>query len=126
MKKAAIVLFAHGSREPQWAQPFEALAAAVSRHTDAAVRLAYLELMQPSLPDVLAQLAAAGTTSIRVVPVFLGPGGHTRHDLPKLVSAARERHAGVTISLEPSVGERPAVIEAIAAALIRPVDRSSP
>jgi sirohydrochlorin cobaltochelatase len=60
------------------------------------------------------------------VPVFLGQGGHTKYDLPKLVAQARERHRGVEISLESPIGEQPSVIEAIAAALVRPGGRSSP
>ena len=119
MKKDGIVLFAHGSRDPQWAQPFEKLASALAAKVPAQVSLAYLELMQPSLADAIAALAAAGATSIRVVPVFLGQGGHTKEDLPKLVAAARASHRGVEIALEAPIGEQASVIEAIAAAIAR-------
>lgn len=117
--KEAIVLFGHGSREAQWARPFRELADSVSRKTGSTVRLAYLELMQPSLADAIATLAQEGATSIRVVPVFLGVGGHTRNDLPKLVDAARTRHAGVSITLDPPIGEQASVIDAIAAAIAK-------
>jgi sirohydrochlorin cobaltochelatase len=117
--KEAIVLFGHGSREPHWARPFEQLADTLTRQTDAIVRLAYLELMQPSLADAIATLAREGAVSIRVVPVFLGVGGHTRNDLPKLVEAARQRHAGVRIELDTPIGEQSSVIEAIAAAIVK-------
>lgn len=124
---SSVVLFAHGSRDPQWARPFEQLAATLSRRTDAVVRLAYLELMQPSLPDAIAALAAEGAKSVRVVPVFFGQGGHTKQDLPKLVAAARERHPALKISVDAPIGEQACVIEAIAAAIATaPGDRSSP
>ena len=112
-----IVLFAHGSRDREWARPFEQLAATLSRRTDAHVRLAYLELMQPSLGEAIAALATQGIQSIRVVPVFLGQGGHTKQDLPRLVDAARSRHAGLSITLDAPIGEQASVIEAIAAAI---------
>ena len=115
--KKGIVLFAHGSRDREWARPFEALAATLSRQTDAVVRLAYLELMQPPLDEAIRALVAEGAQSIRIVPVFLGPGGHTRQDLPKLAASARARHPGVEISVEPPIGEQASVIEAIAAAI---------
>jgi sirohydrochlorin cobaltochelatase len=115
-----IVLFAHGSRDREWARPFEQLAATLSRQTGAIVRLAYLELMQPSLGDAISTLVGEGAKSIRVVPVFLGPGGHTRQDLPKLAAAARERHPGVDILVEAPIGEQASVIEAIAAAIAKP------
>jgi sirohydrochlorin cobaltochelatase len=113
--KQGIVLFAHGSRDAQWARPFEQLVCALSAKVPSRVALAYLELMRPSLAEAVAALAAEGVTSIRVVPVFLGQGGHTKQDLPRLVASARDRHPGIDISLEPPVGEQPSVIEAIAA-----------
>jgi sirohydrochlorin cobaltochelatase len=107
-----IVLFAHGSREPAWAQPFESLAALLAKQF--LVRNAYLELMRPSLDEAVAALAAEGAQRVRIVPVFLGQGGHVRDDLPKLAAAARARHPGVEIVLERTIGERPEVIEALA------------
>jgi len=112
-----IVLFAHGSREREWARPFEALARAVSHNTKAQVELAYLELMPPTLAEAIAALAAHGITSIRVVPVFLGRGGHISDDLPRLVAHAREQHPQVAIRIDAPIGEQSAVIEAIAAAI---------
>ena len=114
-----IVLFAHGSRDRDWARPFEQLAAKLSRQTDAAVRLAYLELMQPSLGDAVSALVADGAKVIRIVPVFLGPGSHTKQDLRELAAAARARHPGIEITVEPPIGEQATVIEAIAAAIAK-------
>ena len=115
--KAGIVLFAHGSRESEWARPFQHLADALSKNGP--VELAYLEFMKPSLEEAIAALARDGVTTIRVVPVFLGQGGHVKEDLPKLVAAAQRKHVALTIKLEPAIGEQPSVIEAIAAAIAR-------
>jgi sirohydrochlorin cobaltochelatase len=114
-----IVLFAHGSREREWARPFEALARAVSQKTNAQVELAFLELMQPSLDEAIAALARHGVASIRIVPVFLGRGGHISDDLPRLVARAQEKHPHVAIRVEAPIGEQSAVLEAIAAAIAR-------
>jgi sirohydrochlorin cobaltochelatase len=83
------------------------------------VRLAYLEQMTPTLDDAIAALARDGVSSIRVVPLFLGAGGHVKEDLPRLVSAARAAHPGLRLTLEDPIGERPEVIVAIADALRR-------
>jgi sirohydrochlorin cobaltochelatase len=115
--KQALVLFAHGSRDAQWAQPFEALRAQLTPRFD--VELAYLELMAPTLEQAVARLAARGAQSVRVVPVFLGQGAHLKRDLPALAAAAGARHPGLQISLEPALGEQPAVIAALAAAIAR-------
>ena len=50
--KPGLILFAHGSRDPRWAEPFESVRAALSRtEPGLAVRLAYLEFMAPTLDD---------------------------------------------------------------------------
>jgi sirohydrochlorin cobaltochelatase len=118
--KKGIVLFAHGSREPEWARPFERIARELSKKLPAcAVRLAYLEVMRPSLDEALADLVAHEVKKIRVVPAFLGLGGHLKEDLPKLVKAAGEQYPALALSVEEPIGERSQVIEAIAAAVAK-------
>jgi sirohydrochlorin cobaltochelatase len=115
----AIVLFAHGARDPRWAEPFEAVAAQVRAAAPGCrVALAFLELMAPTLGDAAAELAGAGATRIDVVPLFLGTGGHLRRDLPPLVDALRAAHPGVDIHLHAAIGEHAAVVEAMAAAAV--------
>ena len=124
--KEGIVLFAHGSREPGWAEPFEKIARELRRRSPGlVVELAYLEVMQPSLDEAIASLAAAGARRVRIVPVFLGAGGHVKEDLPRLAAAARERHRGLEIVLEETIGQRAEVIEALAAVISKGIsDRS--
>jgi sirohydrochlorin cobaltochelatase len=115
----AIVLFAHGARDPRWAEPFAAVAARVrAAAPDCHVALAFLELMAPSLGDAVAALVGAGVTRIDVVPLFLGTGGHLRQDLPPLVDAVRATHPAVEFRLHAAIGEHAAVVEAMAAAAV--------
>lgn len=110
-----LVLFAHGARDPRWAEPFEAIAAAVrARAPDISVRLAYLELMAPDLAAAADALVAEGCTRIDVLPLFLGTGGHLRRDLPPLVADLQVRHPGVSFRLHGAAGEAPALIAAMA------------
>ena len=81
------------------------------------MRLAFLEAMDPSLEKAVSALVKDGARSIRVVPVFLGYGGHLREDLPKLINAVGEQHAGLRLTLDRPVGEQAAVVEAIASAI---------
>ena len=113
----ALVLFAHGARDPRWAEPFEAVAARVRAAAPGVpVALAFLELMQPSLADAVTALVAEGATRVDVVPLFLGTGGHLRQDLPPLVDVLRAAHPGVAIGLHAAIGEHAAVIDAMARA----------
>jgi len=112
--KEGVVLVAHGSRDPEWSRPFERLAAALEKRLPAAaVALAYLE-HGPSVEEALAVLVAKGVGAIRVVPVFLGAGGHVKQDIPKLVAAARP---AVPVTIDQPIGEQAALIEAIAASI---------
>jgi sirohydrochlorin cobaltochelatase len=115
-----LILFAHGARDPRWAAPFEAVAAQVrTREPGAAVRLAFLEFMSPSLPAAGAELVAAGCREVAVLPMFLGAGGHVRKDLPLLLDALRAAHPGVDFSLHTAVGEQDSVMAAMADAAVR-------
>lgn len=113
--KEGIVLLGHGSRDPEWSQPFEKIAVSVGKRLPAvAVALAYLE-HGPSLEEAVAALTAKGALSIRVVPLFLGTGGHVKEDLPKLVAQAKRPE--IDLVLDKPIGEQPEVIEAVAAAI---------
>jgi sirohydrochlorin cobaltochelatase len=111
----AIVLFAHGSRDPEWAEPFHALRALVAaRRPGARVELAFLERMSPTLEQAIDAAAAGGASRVLVVPLFLAPGGHTKRDLPALVAAARARHPALAIRATSSIGEEGDVLAALA------------
>jgi sirohydrochlorin cobaltochelatase len=118
MAQRAIVLFAHGARDPDWARPFRQLALELAeRLPGERVVLAFLELMQPSLAECAAALHAEGIQELRIVPVFFGSGGHIKEDLPELASEIQERFKHMKVTLESPVGERPEVISAIAKAI---------
>jgi sirohydrochlorin cobaltochelatase len=111
----AIVLFGHGSRDPQWREPMDAVAQKIrARVAQVQVRCAFLELDAPDLGSAAAELVELGADSVRVVPMFLGTGRHAREDLPRLVEACRRAHPTVTFELQPSVGENPRVLELLA------------
>jgi sirohydrochlorin cobaltochelatase len=117
----ATVFFCHGSRNPQWREPFESLAADyVRRFPQQPVRLAFLELMSPTLPEVLAELAATGIEVVRVVPLFLAPGAHTSRDLPALVAQAREQWPALQVDVAPTLLEAEPLRAAIVDALLAP------
>lgn len=110
-----LILFAHGARDARWREPFERLLLKVqAARPDLAVSLAFLELMQPDLPAAADAMAAKGCRTLRVVPVFLGQGGHLREDLPAAVDIVRAAHPELAIELRLAAGEDDAVLNAIA------------
>lgn len=118
--RTGLLLFAHGARDPAWAQPFEAVLRRVREEAPGLeVRLSFLEFMTPTLTEAGAALAAEGCTQVAIVPLFLGTGGHVRKDLPQLIDALRAAHPEVAWTLQPSIGEAPDVVDAMAAAALR-------
>lgn len=110
-----LVLLAHGARDPRWAEPLERLRERIAtRAGELAVELAYLEHLQPDVAAAVSRLAERGCERITVVPVFLGQGGHVRRDVPDSIDAIRRRFPSLDIRIAESIGDDPAVIDAIA------------
>jgi len=122
-----IVLFAHGSRDPQWHRPMQAVAQRVLENSTAlAVECAYLELSTPDLPTACQSLLARGVQTITIIPMFLGVGKHARDDLPVLVETLRANHPDTHFELRGAVGEDPRLIALLAQiAVERPEDAAN-
>ncbi|MFY9329483.1 MAG: CbiX/SirB N-terminal domain-containing protein [Georgfuchsia sp.] len=116
-----IVLFGHGSRNPDWAKPFHAIQEAIlSLSPCTLVKLAFLESMRPTLDEAVDELAKCGADEIDIVPVFLATGGHVAKDLPQLAANAMVRHPHIAIAVAAPAGESGLVIDAMAAYALKP------
>jgi sirohydrochlorin cobaltochelatase len=121
------VLFAHGSRDPLWRLPIEAVAARMREQlarstpggTAPPVACAYLELMEPNLSTCVDDLISQGVRTFTIVPMFLGHGRHAREDLPLLVTELQAQHPGLRFALRPAVGEDPEIVDALARLILR-------
>jgi sirohydrochlorin cobaltochelatase len=114
-RRRGIVLFAHGARDPLWADPMKRLAKAVAaRDKAAAVVMAFLEHIDPPLEAAVADLLRKGVWDITVVPVFIAQGGHLKNDLPRIIDAIRAAHPKLVLRLAVPVGESDAVLAAMA------------
>jgi sirohydrochlorin cobaltochelatase len=113
--QTAIVLFAHGSRDPAWAEPFLRLKTHIGeRLAGIPVELAFLEQMAPTLPDAIGALADRGVERITVVPLFMAQGSHLRLQLPQIVAQAGTRNPGVVVRTSAAIGDVDSLLQAIA------------
>lgn len=111
----AIVLFAHGSRDPLWHRPIQAVADAIAlRAPGTSVACAYLELSAPDLRTACAALIDQGARALTVVPMFLGVGKHAREDLPALMQQLHAQWPQIDFVLQTAVGENPRLVELLA------------
>jgi len=110
-----VIVFAHGSRDPQWRLPVEAVAREIQTQApEARVGCAYLELSEPDLPSCARSLIDQGAREVRVLPLFFGMGKHAREDLPVLIQQLREQHPDVRFECLPAAGEHPALTRLMA------------
>lgn len=113
--RRGIVLFAHGARDPGWAEPVKRLARMVSkRDPEAVVVMAFLEHIDPPLEAAIADVLGRGAADVTVVPVFIAQGGHLKQDLPRIIDAIRAAHPQLVLRLAAPVGESDAVLAAMA------------
>jgi sirohydrochlorin cobaltochelatase len=105
-----VVLFAHGSRDPLWRLPIDAVAEHIKgQWPDMSVTVAFLELTPPDLTSSVEQMMKQGLSHVRIVPMFLGVGRHAREDLPQIVRGLSEAYPQMHFELAPAIGEHPAM-----------------
>ncbi|MCE7001188.1 sirohydrochlorin chelatase [Saccharothrix sp. S26] len=113
-----LIAVAHGSRDPRSAAVVGDLVAALP-----GARPAFLDLSQPLLADVLADV---GPGEAVVVPLLLGSAYHALVDIPEMVDAATARSPGLVVRVTDVIGSDPRVADAALARLaevgVRPGD----
>src|SRR5438067_747261 len=110
-----IILYAHGARDPRWAEPFDKLLTRIrAREPTIPVTIAFLDYLEPNLTNAVQALVRQGVRRIRVVPLFFGRGGHLRDDFPRQLEVARASAPDVRIDVADAAGETPTIIETLA------------
>lgn len=117
--KTALILFAHGARDPEWASPMRRVQATICARTpERPVELAFLEFMSPTLPECAAQVIAAGASRIVVLPMFIARGGHLKREVPEMLDALSLAYPNVDFLLGNAIGEHEIVVQAMAEAAL--------
>lgn len=116
----ALVLFAHGARDPEWANSVRRIQEAIrQRAPGVKVELAFLEFIAPRLPECVAGLVASGARKIVVMPMFIAPGGHLKREVPEMLDLLRSTHPGVQFVLGEAIGQNEIVVQAMAEATLQ-------
>ena len=113
--RSALIILAHGSRDPRWREPFQQL----RERAGSAAYLAYLQLCQPDLATALRQARDDGAARAVVVPAFMSGGGHLLRDVPDLVARAAAELDDLEVTCAGALAEEPEVMEAMVRACER-------
>ena len=107
---SVLVAVAHGSRDPRSAATVTRLAGLVrSMAPTLDVRVAFLDLSAPRLPEVLSTVDGDAV----VVPLLLGSAYHARVDIPAIAAEASRRFPRLRVHLADVLGPDPR-LEAVA------------
>ncbi|MFR9798414.1 sirohydrochlorin chelatase [Streptomyces sp. MS06] len=107
----ALVLVAHGSRDPRALDTAHSLLERIRELRPALpVRLGHIELNEPLLTDTLAGLGSAPAV---LVPLLLARGHHVKRDIPRAAAASRVR-----ARLAAPLGPHPLLVETLYARLV--------
>lgn len=107
LRAPALVLVAHGSRDPRALSTVSALAERIRAYRPGlTVRLGHIELNEPLLDDTLAALPPGRAV---LVPLLLSRGHHVKHDIPAAAAAAPHL---ITRVADP-LGPHPLLVEAL-------------
>lgn len=102
----ALVLVAHGSRDPRALSTVRALVERVRElRPGLPVHLGHIELNEPGLPDTLTSL---GTSDAVLVPLLLARGYHVKQDIPEMAANAPAR-----TRVAPPLGPHPLLVETL-------------
>jgi sirohydrochlorin ferrochelatase len=117
--RTAVLLIAHGSREPSANADLHELAARLSAAGEHPIVVAcFLELAEPDIPTGGQQCVDRGATRVLMVPYFLSAGVHLRRDLTAARDELNGRHSGVEFLLGPPLGPHPLLDSLVAARIL--------
>jgi len=110
------ILLAHGSRDPQWREPFEILLDKCKKSSPKYIFcLCYLELCSPTIIETVKELIENNSeiTSINIHPIFLSAGVHVKKDIHSIVTELKSIHPKIKFMLNDVVGENILVTNAL-------------
>jgi sirohydrochlorin ferrochelatase len=103
--RLAVVLVAHGSRDPRAAASTGALARAVAAaHPGWEVHASYLDHAGPRPLDVLTGLSARGHRQVVLLPLLLTAAYHGRVDVPAVAAGARDAGLPIEVTIADVLG----------------------
>jgi sirohydrochlorin ferrochelatase len=101
----AVILLAHGTREPEASSPVHRYARALAKRTTLRVEPCLREFIEPSVPTVVKKLKDEGIRNIFVLPFFLFKSGHVTRDIQEDVKAEQEKHPEIKFQIGEPLGE---------------------
>ncbi|MFD7230161.1 sirohydrochlorin chelatase [Streptomyces sp. NPDC059881] len=141
MHGPALLVIAHGSRDPRHAATVHALVRRLRSQgvppgpqgsrgvPELRVSTAFLDFNAPSVPQVLERMANDGVREVVALPLLLTRAFHAKADIPSVLNEARARHPRLWITQADVLGPSPLLLDAVERRLyeagLTPADKRS-
>ena len=102
-----LIILAHGSRREESNLEIKTLSEKVRILAGVeydAIDYAYLEVVEPSLPQAIDDCINNGSTKITVFPYFLNSGNHVKRDIPEMIKAAEDKYPDCIFKTSTCIG----------------------
>jgi sirohydrochlorin ferrochelatase len=109
----ALLLIAHGSRQPEANADLRHLADELGQRGFAIVVASFLELAEPGIEEAGARCVELGASRVVMAPYFLSAGTHVRRDLTEARAKLSARFAAVEFRLAEPLGRHPLLAEVV-------------
>ncbi|GAB2820984.1 sirohydrochlorin chelatase [Streptomyces daliensis] len=128
--RPALVVVAHGSRDPRHAATVAALCARVrAMRPGLRVEVGHLDFNAPSVPQVLERLHAEGLRDVVALPLLLTRAFHAKSDIPAVLHEVTARLPRLSVRQAPVLGPHQLLVTALERRLreagLRPGDEPS-
>jgi sirohydrochlorin cobaltochelatase len=112
--KDALLLIGHGSRDSLATAEYKQFADGLAERLQLPVYPCFLEFADPPIAEGVRLCVEAGAKRIVALPLFLGPAGHQKNDVPTIINWAKGEWPDIQISYGTPLGAQPQVINVLA------------
>lgn len=109
-----LILIGHGSPDPEGNAEYQQFAQIVADRLGIAVQSCFLEFSDPPIAEGIRASVAAGARSIVALPLFLGPAGHQKNDVPTILNWARAQWPDIRLHYGAPLGAHTFIVSALA------------
>ncbi|MEV7521092.1 CbiX/SirB N-terminal domain-containing protein [Streptomyces sp. NPDC091371] len=126
----ALLVIAHGSRDPRHAATVHALVEATRElRPGLRVETAFLDFNTPTVAQALSSLYLSGVREVVALPLLLTRAFHAKSDIPAALAESSARLPGLSVRVADVLGPSPLLLSALerrlAEAGLTPADRST-
>ena len=109
-----LLLIGHGSRDEEAVAEYNQFAGVIAEQLNMPVHACFLEFSDPPIVEGVKTSIEAGATRIVALPLFLGPAGHQKNDVPAIINWAKAEWPQLEFKYGTPLGAQPQIIEALA------------